>query len=56
MPFAFQTPLPTIHKYSAGQMFYANTALTVGGCGTFIKSTNAGATWTYDWTKAHVDL
>ena len=46
MPFAFQTPLPTAHKYNDVQMLDANTAVAVGVSGTFIKSTDAGATWT----------
>ncbi len=56
MPFGFQTPLPTAHKYNDVQMLDANTAVAVGASGTFIKSTDAGATWTYTWTKTHVDL
>jgi photosystem II stability/assembly factor-like uncharacterized protein len=56
MPFAFQTPLPTAHKYNDAQMLDANTAVAVGAMGAFIKSTDAGATWNYIWTKTHVDL
>lgn len=37
-------------------MLDANTAVAVGASGTFIKSTDAGVTWTYTWTKTHVDL
>jgi photosystem II stability/assembly factor-like uncharacterized protein len=56
MPFAFQTPLPTAHKYNDAQMLDANTAVAVGVSGTFVKSTDAGVTWTYTWTKTQVDL
>lgn len=56
MPFAFQSPLPSAHKYNDAQMIDANTAVAVGSMGTFIKSNDAGATWTYVWTKTHVDL
>jgi hypothetical protein len=56
MPFAFQAPLPTAHKYNDAQMLDANTAVAVGATGAFIKSTDAGATWSYVWTKTHVDL
>jgi photosystem II stability/assembly factor-like uncharacterized protein len=56
MPFAFQAPLPTAHKYNDAQMLDANTAVAVGATGAFIKSNDAGATWNYVWTKTHVDL
>ncbi len=56
MPFAFQAPLPTAHKYNDAQMLNANIAIAVGAMGTFIKSIDAGATWSYVWTKTHVDL
>jgi photosystem II stability/assembly factor-like uncharacterized protein len=56
MPFAFQTPFPSAHKYNDVQMLDANTAVAVGASGTFIKSNDAGATWSYIWTKTHVDL
>jgi photosystem II stability/assembly factor-like uncharacterized protein len=56
MPFAFRSPLPSAHKYNDAQMIDANTAVAVGSMGTFIKSNDAGATWTYVWTKTHVDL
>jgi photosystem II stability/assembly factor-like uncharacterized protein len=56
MPFGFQTPLPTAHKYNDVQMIDVNTAVAVGTAGTFIKSTDAGVTWSYVWTKTHVDL
>ena len=56
MPFAFQAPLPTAHKYNDAQMLDANIAVAVGTMGAFIKSTDAGATWSYVWTKTHVDL
>jgi len=56
MPFAFQAPLPTAHKYNDVQMIDANNAVAVGAMGAFIKSTDAGATWSYTWTKTHVNL
>ncbi len=56
MPFGFQAPLPTPHRYNDVQFVSANTFVAVGASGTIIKSTDAGITWTYQWTKTHVDL
>lgn len=56
LPFSFQEPYPTPHKYTDVQMLDASTVVAVGASGTFIKSTDAGVSWSYIWTKTHVDL
>jgi len=42
----WQNPLPQGNSLYAGQVIDANTIVCVGGAGTFLRSTNAGATWT----------
>lgn len=56
IPLNFQATVPTPHRYNDVQMLDANTAVAVGAMGAFIKSTDEGVTWTYTWTKTHVDL